>query len=232
MIRKKWKIEILWTLLIFLLLLYSLSHLMKNRRCKGLRQKQEIENAPKENISLEENLMLERLNHVKKVCKEIKATSNDFCSFKSKYHEYDQAISGRNHIQDPNTGTIYCFNHKVASSTWMSFFARMQSRTQQFQNIIKSEKYYKVKDILSADDLTVMDEDNTAFIIVRHPLDRLISAFTDRILNNQTDQVKSHTIFLMQHIRYSKYKKTQGITLDIHIYRQGNTWTKLFVIQR
>ena len=41
------------------------------------------------------------------------------------------------------------------------------------------------------DDLTLMDKDNTAFIIVRHPLDRLISAFTDRILNNQTDQVKS-----------------------------------------
>ena len=186
------------TLLIFLLLLYNLSHLMKNRRCKGLRQKQEIEKAQKENRSFEENLMLERSNHVKKVCKEIRATSNDFCSFKSKYHEYDQAISGRNHIQDPNTGTIYCFNHKVASSTWMSFFARMQSRTQQFQNIIKSEKYYKVKDVLSADDLTVMDEDNTAFIIVRHPLDRLISAFTDRILNNQTDQVKF--IYFMQHI--------------------------------
>ena len=92
MIRKKWKIETLLTLLIFLLLLYNLSHLMKNRRCKGLRQKQEIEKAPKENISFEENLMFERSNHVKKVCKEIRATSNDFCSFKSKYHEYDQAI--------------------------------------------------------------------------------------------------------------------------------------------
>ena len=164
---------------------------MKNRSCKKMKRKPKMVIMSKENMSFEEALMLERLNHVKKVCEEISAPSNDFCSFKSKYLDYDQAISGRNHIQDPNTGTIYCFNHKVASSTWMSFFARIQSRTQQFQNIIKSEQYYKVKDILHADDLTVMDEDNTAFIIVRHPLDRLISAFSDRILDNQTDQVRS-----------------------------------------
>ena len=165
--------------------------LLKNRSCKRLRQKEEVVTAPKENLSFEEALMLERINHVKNVCQEIESASNDFCSFKSKYHDDDQAISGRNHIQDPNTGTIYCFNHKVASSTWMSFFARMQSRTRQFQHIIETEKYYKVKDFLQVNDLTVMDKDNTAFIIVRHPLDRLISAFTDRILNKQTDQVRS-----------------------------------------
>ena len=190
MIIKKWKIKTLLTFTV-LLLLYNLSSLMKNRSCKKMKRKPKMVIMSKENMSFEEALMLERLNHVKKVCEEISAPSNDFCSFKSKYLDYDQAISGRNHIQDPNTGTIYCFNHKVASSTWMSFFARIQSRTQQFQNIIKSEQYYKVKDILHADDLTVMDEDNTAFIIVRHPLDRLISAFSDRILDNQTDQVRS-----------------------------------------
>ena len=178
--------------LAFSLFIYYLSYLMKNRSCQGLRQKKVIETEKKENISFEEALMTKRLNHVKNVCEEIEAPSNDFCSFKSKNWDYDQTIIERNHIQDPNTGTIYCFIHKVASSTWMSFFARMQSRSQQFKFIIESEKYYMVKDILHADELTVMDEENTAFIIVRHPLDRLISAFTDRILNNKTDQVRSH----------------------------------------
>ena len=35
----------------------------------------------------------------------------------------------------------------------------------------------------------ILDPNNFAFMIVRHPLDRLISAFTDRILNHQTPQV-------------------------------------------
>ena len=190
MIRKKWKVESLLTFLAFILLFYYISYLLKNRSCKRLRQKEVVVTEPEEKLNFEEALMLERLNHMKNVCQEIEAPSNDFCSFNSKYHDDHQAISGRNHIQDPNTGTVYCFNHKVASSTWMSFFARIQPRTQQFQHIIETEKYYKVKDILQVDDLTLMDKDNTAFIIVRHPLDRLISAFTDRILNNQTDQVK------------------------------------------
>ena len=35
----------------------------------------------------------------------------------------------------------------------------------------------------------ILDPNNFAFMIVRHPLDRLISAFNDRILNHKTPQV-------------------------------------------
>ena len=38
--------------------------------------------------------------------------------------------------------------------------------------------------------LDLFEEDKINFLIVRHPLDRILSAFRDRILNPKTDQVK------------------------------------------
>ena len=48
---------------------------------------------------------------------------------------------------------------------------------------------FQIADRLQAHKWDVLDPDNFSFIIVRHPLDRLISAFTDRILNTDTGQV-------------------------------------------
>ena len=50
----------------------------------------------------------------------------------------------------------------------------------------------KVKEELGASNFEALDPDNPSFIIVRHPLDRLASAFNDRILNKDTDQVRLH----------------------------------------
>ena len=77
MIRKKWKIESLLTFFTFLLLIFYLSYLLKNRSCKRLRQMEVVVTAPRENLGFEEALMLERLKHVKNVCQEIEAPSND-----------------------------------------------------------------------------------------------------------------------------------------------------------
>ena len=48
----------------------------------------------------------------------------------------------------------------------------------------------KVKEELGASNFEALDPDNPSFIIVRHPLDRLASAFNDRILNKDTDQAR------------------------------------------
>ena len=50
----------------------------------------------------------------------------------------------------------------------------------------------KVKEELGANNFEALDPANPSFIIVRHPLDRLASAFNDRILNKDTDQARPH----------------------------------------
>ena len=145
MTKKRWVYKTILILILVSVIHHYLSSRMKNRRCKKERQKQLIIEVQQENLSFEEALMMERSNHVKNICQKLQAPSKDFCSFHSKHRIYNQAITGSSHLQDPNTGTIYCFNHKVASSTWMSLFARMLSSSQNIQNIIESEQYYKVK---------------------------------------------------------------------------------------
>lgn len=71
----------------------------------------------------------------------------------------------------------------------MSYFSKLQN-DERFLNYVNSTgKYYKVADKLQAHVDAIINTDNFSFIIVRHPLDRLISAFNDRILNLETDQV-------------------------------------------
>ena len=42
---------------------------------------------------------------------------------------------------------------------------------------------------MRADRKSVLDADIVKFMIVRHPFDRLVSAYVDRILDTETDQV-------------------------------------------
>ena len=55
----------------------------------------------------------------------------------------------------------------------------------------------KVKEELGASNFEALDPDNPSFIIVRHPLDRLASAFNDRILNKDTDQARLHIVHII-----------------------------------
>ena len=68
-----------------------------------------------ENIDVDiEVLMLDRLSHIDGVCKNIN-TSEGIGTF-----------SPKNHFRrDQNTGTIYCFLHKVGSTAWHSVFRNL-----------------------------------------------------------------------------------------------------------
>ena len=68
-----------------------------------------------ENIEVDiEVLMLDRLSHIDGVCKNIN-TSEGIGTF-----------SPKNHFRrDQNTGTIYCFLHKVGSTAWHSVFRKL-----------------------------------------------------------------------------------------------------------
>jgi len=75
----------------------------------------------------------------------------------------------------------------------MSFFARLENDANFLRYAEKTGNYYKVKSRLRPGVLDLFEEDQINFLIVRHPLDRILSAFRDRILNQNTDQAKKHS---------------------------------------
>ena len=57
--------------------------------------------------------MDERLSNIREVCYKIQESSNFSCSFQSKVSKYSQEINLNNFLREFNTGTIYCYIHKV-----------------------------------------------------------------------------------------------------------------------
>ena len=84
----------------------------------------------------------------------------------------------------------------------------------------------------------ILDPNNFAFMIVRHPLDRLISAFTDRILNHKTPQVvlKHFGLWNSNHFRqrsiYQRYWITQQIQLTQQVPNSANFSATLQVFSK
>ena len=57
--------------------------------------------------------MEDRINHVNEICKVMEDDNlNHPCSYRSKNEQFNQEV-GEHFIQEPNTGTIYCYIHKV-----------------------------------------------------------------------------------------------------------------------
>ena len=59
--------------------------------------------------------MDERLSNIQEVCSsyKIQESSNFSCWFQSKVSKYSQEINLNNFLRELNTGTIYCYIHKV-----------------------------------------------------------------------------------------------------------------------
>ncbi|KAJ9591778.1 hypothetical protein L9F63_001714 [Diploptera punctata] len=77
---------------------------------------------------------------------------------------------------------LYCWIHKVASTSWIALFSHLAHRT----NI---DKYYKEINILSPQTReqlydAIRDNKYYKLIVVRHPFERIVSAYRDRIEDN------------------------------------------------
>ena len=59
-----------------------------------------------------------------------------------KHTRYDQKIDTRYWMVDPKSRTSYCFNHKVASTTWMAVFAKLQGDEEFLKQAEEDGMYY------------------------------------------------------------------------------------------
>jgi len=156
-----------------------------------------LERKNNSNILGDENeitvMMKNRTDHIRNICERYESEEDNSCVFAGRDVFMKQDIHNKNHfLKDPKTGTIYCFNHKVASSSWMSVYAHLENNPKYLLDMMKTRNYYKVQYRLSPSIEEVLRSNETKFLVVRHPFDRLLSAFLDRILNPGTDQAKYH----------------------------------------
>lgn len=132
-----------------------------NVQCKLLREKSLKKMHTANTIS---DTMDRRLSIVKSVCKTFeREPKQNFCEYQSNVPKFNQEF-GESFIKDPNTGTIYCFVHKVrwhlsqrmnymlciweleqvASSTWMALYTQFEGDHGIKQEILRSQQYFKV----------------------------------------------------------------------------------------
>nr|XP_040572016.1 carbohydrate sulfotransferase 14-like [Lepeophtheirus salmonis]XP_040572017.1 carbohydrate sulfotransferase 14-like [Lepeophtheirus salmonis] len=84
---------------------------------------------------------------------------------------------------DHKHGLTYCWNHKAASTSWSEFFSRLTNNIY----ILRSKEYYKLNSYMAPRtelELTESLRETTKFMVIRHPLSRIVSAYRDRIKNN------------------------------------------------
>ncbi len=56
---------------------------------------------------------------------------------------YDQSEVSKSFLVEEKSKTIYCFNHKAASSMWMAAYVKLHGDENLTKEITDSEHYYK-----------------------------------------------------------------------------------------
>ncbi|TRY70203.1 hypothetical protein TCAL_09643 [Tigriopus californicus] len=102
--------------------------------------------------------------------------------------QYSQSIT-KKFIIEEKSKTVFCFNHKVASSTWMTFYAKVDNDPRFLADMERTGMSYKIGEKLGPSSATEVVEklgsgNYFSFLVVRHPFDRILSAYRDRIVSN------------------------------------------------
>jgi len=172
--------------------------LEKERRLSRIEKSSETSN-----ITQVEKAMLKRSAHIRAVCQDMRGNKErDDCGLKyeSKEFSFSQYLK-KQFLFDHKTGTTYCFIHKVASSSWMALFARLENNPSFLSWVSQTGSYYTVKARMSSS--TNIVAHNTAqtdlfsFMVVRNPFDRILSAYRDRILRGDSNQALQHVPLIL-----------------------------------
>jgi len=77
---------------------------------------------------------------------------------------------------------LYCLQPKVASTTWLKHFISLENATQ--QDILEKARRDGQKKILSPKDPDIVSlaKASVSFSMVRHPFERLVSAYLDKVV--------------------------------------------------
>jgi len=171
-----------------------------------------------------------RVQHIQQICRQLDEGRGFIsgCKYRSYNAKFNQQLRPSNYIQDPKTGTVLCYNLKVAATSWMRYFAEVENNQHYLESLKRGEKLYKIVDRLGLSQNGVLEksleENSFLFTLVRHPLDRLLSAYSNRILDTSTDQHKRHVPRMMNQLTGMLYKQDdRPVLADFLVYAaEGN----------
>ncbi|XP_023319457.1 carbohydrate sulfotransferase 14, partial [Eurytemora carolleeae] len=91
---------------------------------------------------------------------------------------FNQKASLGSYLIEKKRKVLYCWNHKVASSSWFSVFSKYSREK------FTSDKLYKLTGVMSPkslEEFQIAVQEYKNIILIRHPIQRLISAYRDRV---------------------------------------------------
>ena len=97
--------------------------------------------------------------------------------YQKQWINYNRSISKTTMISEKHKLT-YCWIHKVASSSWNDFFYKLnQNKSVGFTHLHKAAQKFNPQE---KDVPKVTSKPYTRFLFVRHPFERIVSAFVDK----------------------------------------------------
>jgi len=106
-----------------------------------------------------------------------------FCANKVKQQNLDRLHF---HLNKEHN-LLFCFQPKVGSTTWLNHFISLEKRDDQ-QKLASLERFEKVKYLSPTDlDLVSLAKASISISMVRHPFERLVSAYQNKIADNERE---------------------------------------------
>lgn len=165
-----------------------------------------------------EKEQLERKGLINKVCR--------------KYPDLRKKTSvGNMFIRDPKKNLVYCRHGKVGTTTWLGHFLTLSNITEpEFSRIADSSpllhqivpKIFKVRG--RGEKLSKIISRAVSFSMVRHPFERLVSAYQDKIVNfiGEYKRLKSvigakfGEVNFTNFVKYVLSELSSGDIVDVH----------------
>ena len=132
-----------------------------------------------------EKIFRERRHHVADICEKNKQQGQSDLAYLASDQRLNQKVRMLSHLLDNSRKVMYCWNHKVASSSWMWMFTKIRTG----RELPPGEPTYRIQYHMSPRNISSYYSAVTSYnniLLVRHPFERLLSAYRDRVAGGKT----------------------------------------------
>ena len=210
--------RIFYVVVFFVIAYYFTHHLTARNR----------QSVDKQDDNIDEWLNQRRLEYERRkdILKKICATEKDLLKKQRHLFEKDDYAI----LIDANTKFLYCAHPKAASSTIKQYLSKLaklpkQSTNAAMHNIVS--EHYAIENVPEADNITSVNDLNQylkrnkilSFTFVRHPMDRLVSAYENKFLYAQDPTYFIQAILLKKNFTLFANKvinDNKRSNIDIH----------------
>jgi len=147
-------------------------------------------------------------------------------------HSLRKRVSMKEFMYDSEHDLLFCRNAKVGTTSWLSNFLLISSKYQHLFSKIQSSKklhvqvpkLFRVPELRSSERRDLFEK-SVSFSIVRHPFERLVSAFQDKIVDQSDGWYANRVQYLKVEYGGVSFANFAEMVLDksVKVCRQMNT---------